>query len=209
MHLKLTDATKRFGPMTVFEHLDAAFPDSTVTALVGPSGSGKTTILSILAGFTPLDAGTAEMVTDDDEHIAVNPADVVWIPQGANALGRRSVLDNAMIGALAAGQDVSGATDAALGALDAVGLSTHAHKLARDLSGGELQRLAIARALASGRRIIFADEPTANLDRVNTDQVAEAIAVPHPGRLVILATHDPVLIDKAQRVVDLRPHHDH
>lgn len=208
MHLELTGATKRFGTTTVFEHLDAIFPDSIVTALVGPSGSGKTTVLSVLAGFTPLDAGTVRLVTDDACHTNVDPSTVVWIPQGANAVARRTVIDNAMIGALAAGQDVVSARDAASGALTAVGLSGHEHKLARDLSGGELQRLATARALASGRRIIFADEPTANLDQASTDQVAEVIAVQRPGRLVILATHDPVLIEKAQRVVELRPRRD-
>ena len=92
---------------------------------------------------------------------------------------------------------------AALDALESVGLAHLAAQSARTLSGGELQRVAVARALASGRVVVFADEPTASLDRASAIKVAQAITAPRPGRLLVIATHDAELIDRAQHVIDL------
>lgn len=205
MQLELRGASKRFGERVVFEDLDADFPSGGVTALVGPSGSGKSTVLAVLAGFQSLDEGSVRMTSSDGVATVPEAGDIAWIPQGSNALGRRTVIDNVMIGALASGESLETAQGIARAALADVGLEELEVRRARQLSGGELQRVAVARAMASGRPMIFADEPTANLDRVSTQRVADAITAPSSkARIVILATHDPQLIDRADRVVDLR-----
>lgn len=203
MRLELSAATQRFGTTTVFEDVNATFPASTVTALIGPSGSGKSTILSVLAGLRRPTRGNAWWVDDDGGRRAPDAQAIAWVPQGANSLPRRSVLANVMIGPLATGQDRATALRAAAGALASVGLAHLANQRARTLSGGELQRVAVARALASGREVIFADEPTASLDRASAVKVAEAITAPRAGRLLVIATHDAELIDRAQHVIDL------
>lgn len=204
MHLELDAATQRFGSTTVFEDVSATFPESTVTALIGPSGSGKSTILSVLAGLRRPTRGSAWWVEDETgERREPDPQAIAWVPQGANSLPRRSVLDNVMIGSLATGMDRAGARLAARDALESVGLVHLVDQRARTLSGGELQRVAVARALASGREVIFADEPTASLDRASAVRVAEAITAPRPGRLMVIATHDAELVGRAQHVIDL------
>jgi len=195
----------RFGRRTVFDGFTASFPDRTLTALVGPSGSGKTTLLSLLAGQAQPFAGTVRLHLDEsDAGVPPEPSLVAWVPQGSNALGARSALDNVLIGALAAGRSLADAHATALGEMERVGVADLAEVAAKDLSGGELQRVCFARALASGRPIIFADEPSASLDEASTRQLAAVMEVLRSTRLVIVATHDPLLMHSAQRMVSMR-----
>jgi len=205
MRLEIERGTKRFGETTVFEDFSATFEWGCVTTLVGPSGSGKSTLLSILAGYQPLDVGRISFVDENGSRSHPDPNLISWVPQGANALSRRTALDNVMLAPLAAGLGLSTARIRATEALEAVSMTHRMGERAGLLSGGELQRLAIARALASGRPVIFADEPTANLDIENTRRVAQAITRPLQGQMVIIATHDPYLVSLAQRVVKMRP----
>ena len=205
MHVDVVDAAVRFGATTVFSGFTARFASARVTALVGPSGSGKSTLLAAMSGYQPLSAGRVELRSDPSAPPAPpDPARVAWVPQGSNALGRRSVLDNVAIASLSAGAALGEARERAVEALEVVGLGAQLHQQARRLSGGELQRVALARALASGKELVLADEPSANLDATNTELIARILGGLSTRATIVVATHDPVLVAAADAAVPLR-----
>ncbi|HEY4752362.1 MAG TPA: ATP-binding cassette domain-containing protein [Candidatus Limnocylindrales bacterium] len=204
MRIEVIGASLRFGRRVVFADLDAVFPAGVVTALTGPSGSGKSSLLAAMSGYLRLTRGSVVTVDDDDRRSSPKPVDVAWVPQGTNSLGARSALDNVMIGALAEGDRLPAARRRALDALEAVGLWERAGAVVRTLSGGELQRVGFARALATSKPLIFADEPSSALDAANTHLLADLLAGLNTRATVVVATHDPVLIDAAHTRVDLR-----
>jgi len=203
VHVTVADGSLRFGDRSVFQDVQARFDSGMVSAVVGASGSGKSSLLACIAGEMALTTGTIE-VARDGNNVPPDPTDVVWVPQGSNALGPRSAMDNVMIGPLAEGSSPEAAAQLAQDALHRVGLASAAHQRARTLSGGELQRLAFARALSTNRPIILADEPSASLDAQNTHALAGLLAELRPAGIIIVATHDPILIDSASCVLDLR-----
>jgi ABC-type lipoprotein export system ATPase subunit len=172
-----------------------------LVAVIGPSGSGKTTLLSIVGG---LSRPTRGRVRFEDANRAVLRPSTSWIFQTANALGWRSTLDNVALGLLASGFDHRHARDIAQSGLNAVGLQANMTTPTRRLSGGELQRVSIARTLAVAPQMVLADEPTAQLDRRNADKVADALAgLRDAARIVVVATHDPVVADRADTAVEI------
>lgn len=204
MRIVVEGATLSYGgEPAVFADIDASFEEGKITALVGPSGSGKTSLLSAIAGVTRLSAGTVSYL-DGERRRQPAREDIVWVPQGSNAIGSRSAMDNVMIGPLSNGASPVEARDRALSALRSVGLEQRAQYPANTLSGGEVQRVAFARAIASGRAVILADEPSSSLDAHNTEQIAELLRRLSTEATVIVATHDPLLMDAADDVVRLR-----
>jgi putative ABC transport system ATP-binding protein len=202
MRLVVREAMLRFGDVTVFDGLNAVFESGAVTALMGPSGSGKSSLLAAMAGLLRLTSGS---VTLEDHGLVTRPTPekVAWVPQGANALSRRSALDNVRVAAFAAGLDPRKSLEVSHLNLSKVGLGSKAAQQARTLSGGELQRLALARALASGRSVVFADEPTASLDYRNADTVIATLANLSTSATVVVATHDHRLAERADYVVEM------
>jgi len=169
-----------------------------VCAIVGPSGTGKSTLLGVISGIVTPSAGRVAVDS------AAGRPPFCWITQSYNSLPQRSVLDNATLAALAAGRHRADAEAAASRSLHQVGLEHLSRHAACTLSGGELQRVAVARALASESEVLLADEPTGNLDRRNSEAVIAAIvAAARSGRAVIVATHDMSFRDAADVVVDL------
>ncbi len=203
MRIDVVDAAISFSGRTVFSGLDASAPSRRITAVIGPSGSGKTSLLSAMAGYRQLDRGEIRFVTGR-QHTPPTAEHVVWIPQGSNALPARTAIDNAMLGAQARGESFERAAEQARKALKQVGLLERADSLARQLSGGELQRLSFARALAASQSIVFADEPTASLDLANIRIIAGLLRQLSGKATIVVATHDPLLIDAADHVIDLR-----
>ena len=125
-----------------------------------------------------------------------------WVLQNSACLEARSALDNVAMGPLAEGLPRSEATRRALQALEVVGLAEHAGSKAVELSGGELQRMTVARALAQDKRIVLADEPTGQLDAKSSAMVADALrALAEAGRRVIVATHDPAVSERCDEVI--------
>jgi len=172
----------------VLQRLDFEVPAHCSAAIVGPSGSGKTTLVSLMGGLLAPQSGDFACVDSQGTHYA--PRDVAtWILQTVSLLPDRSVEDNVRIGAYLDGTSRKEAAKRAAEALEEVGLAERAHDHARVLSGGEAQRVAIARALVSHRPVIFADEPTGNLDQENTDRVLDALLASGK-RTVVLVTHD-------------------
>ena len=163
-------------------------PAGSSAALVGPSGSGKTTLLSVLGGLLPPGGGEFRCV--DDAGAAHAPREVAtWVLQTVSLLPERTVEDNVCLGAYLDGARREVARGRAAEALALVGLSDRAGERAGLLSGGEAQRVAIARALASVRPVIFADEPTGQLDASTTERVLDSFFELAP-RTIVLITHD-------------------
>jgi ABC-type lipoprotein export system ATPase subunit len=176
-------------------------------ALMGPSGSGKTTLLTILGLLTAPSSGEVlldgEAVPRGGPMLArIRAGRFGWVFQTANALPRRTALDNAALGLLVRGQSNSTARAQAIEALHAVGVGHLAANQARQLSGGELQRVCIARALAARPSFILADEPTGQLDHATTLDVTAALLRNRPeGVAVVVATHDAEVARQCDRLI--------
>lgn len=209
MPLTLRGVSHRYGPGMpwVLRGIDLEVGDGELVALMGPSGSGKTTLLSILGLLTRPAGG--EILLDGEPVPGRTAAErrtteFSWIFQTANALLRRTALENASLQLLARGAARQAAHAVAAAELERVGVGHLAGRPARLLSGGELQRVCIARALAAAPRWILADEPTGQLDHATTLEVSAALMTGRPiGTGVIIATHDPEVARGCSRIIRL------
>lgn len=164
-------------------------------AIVGPSGSGKSTILGLLGG---------QLKPTSGDRVVTGRATIAWMTQQNPILGRRTALDNACLPMVLAGLPRSRAEELGMQALAAVGLGHRTRHAARSLSGGEAQRLCLARVLVSHPDMVLADEPTGQLDAANTAEVVRALQqLAAEGIGVVVATHDPAVFDVADDVIDL------
>lgn len=194
MRLTLDQVSVCLGGRPILSDVSTEFRSGEVAALMGPSGSGKSTLLAAIAGAINLESGL--VVYDID-----STPDIEWLMQVTPLLQRRSVIDNVLLSLRIrdrAGQHMRAAVQAmkAVGILDLARSDTHL------LSGGEKQRVGVARAIASKAPIILADEPTASLDAVSRESVIEALdAAAAAGALVIVATHDASVAARASRVL--------
>lgn len=179
-------------------------------AIVGRSGSGKTTLLSMLAGLDRPTRGRIELAgadlgaLDEDGRAKLRAGRVGFVFQSFQLLAGFTALENARLGA-----DLAGHADAARRAEEAlaqVGLAQRATHHPYQLSGGEQQRVAIARAFAAGPAILFADEPTGNLDAATGAEIIELLFALNRerGTTLVLVTHDAELARRCGRVLSLR-----
>ena len=163
-------------------------------ALTGPSGSGKSTLLHLLAGLDDPTAGTISWPALGVRH-QLRPGPIAVIFQGPSLLPPLDVAENVALPLLLAGLPAPEAADAARRALDRLGLAGLAPKLPEELSGGQTQRVAVARALAGRPRLILADEPTGQLDHRAGAAVVDALleTADALGAALVVATHDPLV----------------
>lgn len=175
-----------------------------MTALVGPSGSGKSSLLAAIAGYTRAQTGHVWFVNANGDRQPPSAKQVTWIAQDANVLGSRTALDNVLLGPLSEGVPFLEASSRASEALAEVGLAPLTQQRCGTMSGGEKQRVVIARSLASDRPLIVADEPSAGLDETSTRNLARLFSTVQGRATVIVATHDPVMMAAATAVVHLR-----
>lgn len=188
----------------VVEHLSLTVDDGEAVALVGPSGSGKSTVLALIGGLVHPQVGSVTHRSVGDVVPATSKSvRVAWVLQSVNLLPRRSVLDNVALPRLARGDSRSAARDHALRYLKAVDLEEFSERQARTLSGGQAQRVGVARALVDEPDVILADEPTANLDPATAREVAKLLFSSAIDRTLIIATHDVAIAKLADRVIDL------
>jgi putative ABC transport system ATP-binding protein len=180
-------------------------------AIMGPSGSGKSTLMGLLGCLERPSRGEyrldGTLVSDLDDHALsrIRNRRVGFVFQSFHLIPQLSVLENVETPLLYAGVDELAGRARALRALERVGLLGRAEHRPSELSGGEAQRAAIARAIVTEPRILLADEPTGNLDSATGEEVAGLIEALHrDGRTVILVTHNEALGQRAERVIRLR-----
>nr|WP_240096227.1 ATP-binding cassette domain-containing protein [Thermomonas flagellata] len=196
------------GPLAILEDITLAIAPGERVAIVGESGSGKTTLLSLLAGLDLpsrgevwLD-GVAIHATDEDTRAALRARAVGFVFQNFQLMPMLSALDNVALPLELRGED---GAEAARALLAQVGLGARLRHLPRQLSGGEQQRVAIARAFVTRPRILFADEPTGNLDRRTGQAVEDLLFALDAERrtTLVLVTHDERLAARCDRVLRL------
>ena len=217
-----------FGQTHALRGVDLDVLAGEVLAVTGPSGSGKSTLLHVMAGVLVPDAGSVSYhggkspgggATDVAEDIAVNIAvldeaarsrlrlkEFGFIFQFGQLLPDLSALDNVTIPLLLAGTPRRRALAQAREALGELGLSEHLDKSPTQLSGGQAQRAAVARALVTGPRILFADEPTGSLDSLAAERTMEVLlaSVRSRGASLVIITHDARVAAYADREVTVR-----
>jgi ABC-type lipoprotein export system ATPase subunit len=160
-------------------------------ALVGPSGSGKSTLLHLLAGLDEPTVGRVEWPALGDR-TQLRPGPIAVVFQGPSLLPPLTVLENVALPAVLGGASDADARLLARAALEVLELSELADKLPEEISGGQAQRVAVARAVAGEPRLILADEPTGQLDRTHGAVLVEVLlaAAEHTGAALVVATHD-------------------
>jgi putative ABC transport system ATP-binding protein len=197
-------------PVTILDDVTLEIPDKQMVAIVGPSGSGKSTLLGLIAGLDRPTSGS----------IRLNGAEITRMSEGALARYRRThigyifqsfhliptltALENVLVPLELAG--LPSPDERATELLSAVGLGDRLHHYPVQLSGGEQQRVAVARAFACRPSILLADEPTGNLDSVTGQQVMELLLSLQrdQGSTLILVSHDPAVAASMHRVIALR-----
>ncbi|MGD9958882.1 ABC transporter ATP-binding protein [Nocardioides sp.] len=172
-------------------------------AIVGPSGMGKTTLLAILGGLIEPDSGRVGVQTRGRDGLQPPEPWVSWVLQTTNVLRDRSVLANVRLGCFADAATWRKADGRARAALERVALGARADEPLRLLSGGEAQRVVIARAMASRRPFLLADEPTGQLDSATSRLVMDALLAASQRRGLVLVTHDAELAQRCDRVLRL------
>ncbi len=183
-----------------------------MVAIMGPSGCGKTTLLNCLSGIDDFTSGEVWIAgkplsrMGDNEKTDFRAMRMGFIFQNYNLLPVLRVVENVELPLLVRGDDPKGARRKALAALAAVGLEKEAPKKPAELSGGQQQRVAIARALVNEPDIVFADEPTGNLDSETTAEVIELMRRLHQekGLTFVIVTHDSAVGNRTQRVILMR-----
>jgi len=178
--------------------------------VVGPSGSGKTTLLNLLAGFDlPTEGGVylgdiPLHALSEDERAGVRLRHMGFVFQQWNLIPTLTALENVAFPLLLAGWPRRARLARAAELLEKVGLEARLHHLPSRLSGGEQQRVALARALALDPPILFADEPTGNLDLEAREQVADLLFSLGEAHTLVLVTHDLELAQRAGRILHLK-----
>ena len=201
-----------FGTTHALRGVDLDIRSDEVLAVMGPSGSGKSTLLHVLAGVLVPAAGSGHFdgryLTQLDEatRSTLRLHDFGFVFQFGQLLADLSAVDNVTIPLLMSGTSRRQALVRAREVLDGLGLGDHIDKLPGQMSGGQAQRVAVARALACSPRILFADEPTGSLDSLAAEQTMEALttAARTAGAAVVIITHEPRTAAYADREVLVR-----
>jgi ABC-type lipoprotein export system ATPase subunit len=180
------------------------FPGARI-AVMGPSGSGKSTLLHLMAGLDEPTLGSVEWpaIGGRDD---LRPGPVGTVFQGPSLLPPLTVAENVGLPLLLAGRVERSAAVAARQALDRLGLAGLADKLPDEISGGQAQRVAVARALVGDPVLVVADEPTGQLDHPNASAVVDVLleTASHTGAALVVATHDPAVSDRLPERWEMR-----
>lgn len=196
--------------LPILTGLNLAVPPGERLAIIGSSGSGKSTLLGLLAGLDTATSGkvliTGEDIgqMDEDGRAAMRARTMGFVFQSFQLLGSLTAFENVMLPLQLAGR--ADAHGIAVAALESVGLATRATHYPKQLSGGEQQRVAIARAFAAKPAILFADEPTGNLDVATGEAIIKLLfdLNAQSGTTLVLVTHDMQLAKRCQRVLSLQ-----
>jgi len=209
--IRLDRVTKIYGAgeaaIAALAGIDLVIADGEFVAVMGPSGSGKSTAMNILGCLDTPSSGAYRFRGIDvgglsrDQRALLRRYEIGFVFQGFNLLKRTTALENLELPLLYRGLAKTDRRARALRALDQVGLSDRARHSAAELSGGQQQRVAIARALVGGPSVIFADEPTGNLDSAKSQEIMALLtSLNERERItIVLVTHDETVAAHAQR----------
>ena len=207
--LRALDLHRRFGDLEVLKGITLDVIEGELLSIVGASGAGKSTLLHILGGLDTPDRGDVlyrgDSIFRGEEALALyRNREIGFVFQFHHLLNEFSALENVMMPCLIARMDGKEARERAEGLLVRVGLKGRLHHRPPELSGGEQQRVAVARALVMSPKILFADEPTGNLDTITGEEVFSLLeSFNREGLTIVLVTHNEELSKRASRRVHI------
>lgn len=216
MFVKVSEISKTYGKgeaaTRALRDVTLAIGKGETVAITGPSGCGKTTLLHLLAGLESADKGEIWVgdapihMLDDSEIAKLRLTRMGFVFQTYHLVPVLTAWENAALPLIAAGMSTGKARIRAMEALKEVGLSDKTHRYPSQLSGGQNQRIAIARAIIGKPSIIWADEPTGALDTETADQIIGLLEMlnRHHGTTVVIVTHDPKVADRMSRTIRLQ-----
>ncbi len=198
------------GILTVLDNIFFSVEAGSTLSIVGPSGSGKTTLLGLCAGLDRASSGSVELYNialdhlSEDKRAQVRNEYVGFIFQNFQLLPTLTALENVMVPLELRGEKNS--KRRAMDLLDKVGLSDRGHHYPTQLSGGEQQRISLARAFSNNPKILFADEPTGNLDAETSDKIVNLLfdLNKEAGTTLVLVTHNMELASKTGRIIRIK-----
>ena len=212
--LKIENLTKTYksagNTLTVLNNINFSVEEGSTFSIVGPSGSGKTTLLGLCAGLDRSTSGLVELNNipldnlGEDERAQVRNQYVGFIFQNFQLLPTLTALENVMVPLELRGEKNTRARAKDL--LEKVGLANRGHHYPTQLSGGEQQRISLARAFSNQPKILFADEPTGNLDAETSEKMVKLLfdLNRESGTTLVLVTHDMELASKTQRIIRIK-----
>jgi putative ABC transport system ATP-binding protein len=213
--VRIRDLTKNFQRgserVEVLHRLDLEIPQGDFLALMGPSGSGKSTLLNLIGGLDRPTSGSIEIAGQEIGNLSEaalgrwRADNVGFVFQMYNLLPVLSAQRNVELPLLLTKLSASERKQRAAAALQLVGMSDRANHKPRELSGGQEQRVGIARAIVSDPTLLLCDEPTGDLDRKSGDEVLDLLQAlnTQQGKTIIMVTHDPRAAERAKRVLHL------
>ena len=212
MIIEARDIHKRFGTLEVLKGIDFSAEAHEVVSIMGASGAGKSTLLQILGTLLSPDSGSLRIGGEDVLHLkgdalaAFRGRRIGFVFQAHHLLPEFSAEENVMIPALIAGNSMKEARAKAIRLLGEVGLEARLDHKPAELSGGEQQRVAIARALVNDPAVLFADEPTGNLDSVTKQEIHRLLFSLRErlGQTIVIVTHDPALAALCDRTLTMQ-----
>ena len=212
MIIEARDIHKRFGTLEVLKGIDFSAEAHEVVSIMGASGAGKSTLLQILGTLLSPDSGSLRIGGEDVLHLkgdalaAFRGRRIGFVFQAHHLLPEFSAEENVMIPALIAGSSMKEARAKAVRLLGEVGPEARLDHKPAELSGGEQQRVAIARALVNDPAVLFADEPTGNLDSVTKQEIHRLLFSLRErlGQTIVIVTHDPALAALCDRSLTMQ-----
>ena len=212
MIIQAENITKSFGSLQVLKGVAFGAEKAEVVSITGASGAGKTTLLQILGTLSRPDGGS--LTIDGTDVLALSSGElssfrgrrIGFVFQFHHLLPEFNALENVMIPALIAGRSKRDARDEAVSLLNRLGLAGRASHKPSELSGGEQQRVAIARALVNHPAVLFADEPTGNLDSATKEEIHKLFFELRDslGQTIVIVTHDPALAALCDRSLTMK-----
>lgn len=214
--LQVKELTREFKSgtrqLTVVNHINFEIEEGSVSAIVGPSGSGKTTLLGLCAGLDQPTSGEVILRgislgdLSEDERAKVRNEHVGFVFQTFQLVPTLTAIENVMVPLELRGESTKDVRERAKELLTEVGLGDRTHHYPTQLSGGEQQRVAIARAFINQPKILFADEPTGNLDTETGEHIEELIFDLNKSQktTLVLVTHDLELAQKCDRIIRIK-----
>ena len=212
MIIEAHDIHKSFGQLEVLKGIDFSADKAETVSIMGASGTGKSTLLQILGTLSTPDSGSLMIDGEDvlklrsDALASFRGRKIGFVFQAHHLLPEFTALENVMIPALIAGRAASTAKAEALRLLGSLGLKDRASHKPAELSGGEQQRTAIARAIINRPSVVFADEPTGNLDSATKQEIHKVFFDLRDsiGQTIVIVTHDPQLASLCDRRLEMK-----